>query len=201
MANSVLEKIAARLGRSMVAEAERERRFTQLKQGAEDIVPPAMTDEPQAFFRLQAEKNLFEICDVADLRDAVAAFQTELPLALSPQQSIQALPWREYGFTLTDDVTAPVLGVIEATAGIAETGTVVIGSTDTPSRLLFLAEELLVILRKEAIVGVQDELWEKIGPIKQRVLHLISGPSRTADVEQTLQVGAHGPRRVYLWLV
>ena len=199
--NPILAAIAARLGRRPLPGDQTETRFAVLKDGAEAAVAPAMAEDSLAFFRAQAEKNLFEISEVTDLATAVAGLRTELPLALSPQSGVQALPWRQCGFAFCDDPRAPALAIVAAVAGIAETGTVAVGSREAPSALLFLAEELLVILSKRDVVPLQDDLWRRLGPVSQRALHLISGPSRTADVEQTLQVGAHGPRRVYLWLV
>jgi len=198
---STLQKIAARLGRDPLSAGELEKRFSELKQSAEPVVSPALDKETMAMFLHQADYNLFEISHVDDLSTAVASLQTDLPLALSPQPQVQALPWLQQGFQLCDDVKQPVLAVIQASAGIAETGTVVISSREAPSALLYLSEELLVILDKKTVVPLMDDVWHTLAPGTQRALNLISGPSRTADVEQTLQVGAHGPRRVYLWLV
>ena len=197
----VLQKVAARLGRQNCSMAEYEQRFSRHNAAAEPPVYPAMESGPAEFFKLQAAQNLFEISRVADLQTAVAGLSTPLPLALSPQQRIRSLPWEAEGFTLTDNLTVPAIGIIEASHGIAETGSVAIGSREVPSALLFLAEEMLIVLDSANILGCQEELWDIIGHGHQRALHLISGPSRTADVEQTLQVGAHGPRRVYLWLL
>ncbi|MDN5850066.1 MAG: lactate utilization protein [Nitrococcus sp.] len=49
-----------------------------------------------------------------------------------------------------------------------------------------------------------EEVWERLlaqGERMPRAVNLITGPSRTADVEQTMQLGAHGPRRVHLLLI
>ena len=197
----ILDRISARLGRKPLSPEELESRFTELKRSAEPAVAPAMDKETMAMFLHQANYNLFEISHVDDLAAAMAAFETPLPLALSPQPEVRDLPWQANGFSFCDDVKLPVLAVIRATAGIAETGTITISSKEAPSALLYLSEELLVILDKSDVVPLMDDVWRTIAPVEQRALNLISGPSRTADVEQTLQVGAHGPRRVYLWLV
>ena len=200
MTDSLVARVAARLGRQPTAPEALERVFADLKGRAEPAVPPDMPGETLAFFCQQANHNLFEIQHVSDLAATAAALNTPLPLALSPQPAVKALPWQP-AVGLTEDVTQPCLAVVEAGAGIAETGTVALGSRDAASAQLFLCEELLVILPVERIVAVQEQLWQQLQSPRQRALHLISGPSRTADVEQTLQVGAHGPRRVYLWLV
>jgi len=199
--DTVLAAIARRLGRRPLTGEALERRFQVLKGEAEAPVPPATDSDVVCGFKTQALRNLFEISEVASLQQALAALQTHLPIAPSPQASLRHLPWGSYGHTLVETAAAPALGVVEASAGIAETGTVAVSSRETPSALLFLAEELVIVLRRENILAFQEQLWHKLRPGDCRALHLISGPSRTADVEQTLQVGAHGPRRVYLWLI
>jgi L-lactate utilization protein LutC len=199
--SSVLKTIAARLGRPMLDGDTLEHRFAELKAGAPAPVTPPVADAATCFIA-EAEKNLFEISRHSNLETLIAYLAaSHLAVTLSPQTSVRALDWRPLAGKLTEDYRAPALGVVEAVAGIAETGTVAIRSTDVPSGLLFLSEELVIILRQERILALQEELWQTLPLGGYRALHLISGPSRTADVEQTLQVGAHGPRRVYLWLV
>ena len=73
-----------------------------------------------------------------------------------------------------------------------------------PLRLLFLAEDHLVILDIERIVKYQEELWgvlRSTQPAWPRAVNLVTGPSKTADVEQTIEYGAHGPRRVHVLAV
>jgi L-lactate dehydrogenase complex protein LldG len=92
------------------------------------------------------------------------------------------------------------VGLVQARLGIAETGTLCFDSRDVPSGLLFLSDLLLVVLDGRHLVDRQESVWQRLGPVGS-ALHLVTGPSRTADVEQTIQVGAHGPRRVVLFLV
>ena len=199
--NSVLKTIAGRLGRALLEGEALERRFAALKAAAPAPVAPPIADTT-ACFVAEAEKNLFEISRHSSLGTLITYLANRhLPVVLAPQESLRSLDWQAAAGRLTEDYHTPALGVVEAVAGIAETGTVAIRSTDVPSGLLFLCEELVIVLRQEHILALQEELWQKLSPGGYRALHLISGPSRTADVEQTLQVGAHGPRRVYLWLV
>ena len=94
------------------------------------------------------------------------------------------------------------LGVGEALAGIAETGTVVLASgADTPTLLNFLPDHQLVVLERARVVGSLEEGYAAVGRPLPRVVNFVTGPSRTADVEQTLQIGAHGPRRLVVLLV
>ncbi len=60
------------------------------------------------------------------------------------------------------------------------------------------------MLRSSAIVGAYEEGWDRlraeIGEMPRNVM-FITGPSRSADIEQTLELGAHGPRRLHVVLV
>ncbi|HED14486.1 MAG TPA: lactate utilization protein C [Gammaproteobacteria bacterium] len=94
-----------------------------------------------------------------------------------------------------------VTGVL---AAIAETGTLVIpGSRERPSAALFLPEHHIAVVRSEQLFYQQEEVWPLLRAADDgfRAVHLITGPSKTADIEQTLQQGAHGPRSLHIILV
>jgi hypothetical protein len=200
--NSILLKIASRLGRPTASDDSLESEFARLKASASPPVAPTLADNIRAAFLAEAAANLFDIhpCNHAnDLLDRLSG--APLPLVLSPQHQVQQLDWGRIKARYSDNHRIPCIGIVAAKAGIAETGAVAISSKDVPSGLLFLCEELIVMLAVEEIIPLQDDLWRQFPMGNCRALHLIGGPSRTADVEQTLQVGAHGPRRVQLWLV
>jgi len=199
--SSVLRAIAARLGRTPLVGDALEHRFAELKSEAAAPVTPPVANAVTCFLA-EAERNLFEISKHSPIDTLITYLaDNHLPVVLSMQPSVRSLNWQPVAEKLTDDYRSPAIGVVEAIAGIAETGTVAIRSIDVPSGMLFLCEELVIILRLERILALQEDLWQTLSPGTDRALHLISGPSRTADVEQTLQVGAHGPRRAYLWLL
>ncbi|OMH38152.1 LUD domain-containing protein [Motiliproteus sp. MSK22-1] len=90
-------------------------------------------------------------------------------------------------------------------AGIAETGTLMLLSgADSPTTLNFLPDIHLVMLRQSNIVGAYEEAWDKLRSQRAempRTVNMITGPSRSADIEQKLQMGAHGPKRLVIFLV
>ena len=94
-----------------------------------------------------------------------------------------------------------------ALAGVAESGTLVLTSgVDNPTTLNFLPETHIVALRAEDIAGDYETVWEvirkKYGPGQMpRTVNYITGPSRSADIEQKLLLGAHGPRRLHIIVV
>ena len=97
------------------------------------------------------------------------------------------------------------ISVTGAFAGIAETGTLVLLSgPHGPTTLNFLPGDHMVVLAAERVVAGTEEVWARLRRAcgtMPRTVNLITGPSRTADIEQTLQVGAHGPRRLHLLLI
>jgi len=98
-----------------------------------------------------------------------------------------------------------VVGVSVALAGIAETGTLLLASgPDTPTSLNFLPDVHIVAVSADSIRGSYEDAWAEVRarfPTPPRTLNMITGPSRTGDIEQTIQLGAHGPRQVHVVVV
>lgn len=99
---------------------------------------------------------------------------------------------------------ADTTSVATAFAGIAETGTLMLLSApESPTTLHFLPPVHMVLLPVARIVGAYEDAWAKLRAMQThgrmpRVVNWITGPSRTADIEQTLLLGAHGPRRLHI---
>jgi L-lactate dehydrogenase complex protein LldG len=92
--------------------------------------------------------------------------------------------------------------VTEAYCAIAETGSLVkLSSHESPTALNFLPDNFICVVRRERIVRHIEDVWDRVRKKEEgmpRALNIITGPSRTADVEQTIQLGAHGPRRMHV---
>ncbi len=97
----------------------------------------------------------------------------------------------------TDEVS-----ISKAFAGVAETGTLVLTSgPDNPTTLNFLPETHIVVVRGADVVGGYEDVWDRLRKAPMpRTVNWVSGPSRTADIEQTIVMGAHGPRRLHVIL-
>jgi len=97
------------------------------------------------------------------------------------------------------------VGLAAAFCGIAESGSLVLLSgPDSPTSLNFLPEDFLCLLPASRIVPRMEDAWDLLRSERgelPRAINFISGPSRTADVEQTIQLGAHGPRRLHVLLL
>ncbi|MDH3695375.1 MAG: lactate utilization protein, partial [Gammaproteobacteria bacterium] len=91
-----------------------------------------------------------------------------------------------------------------AYAAVAENGTLVLLSDKaTPTSHNFLPDDHLVVVQVPKVFRYLEDVWEELrtGRGIPRAVNLITGPSKTADVEQTIQYGAHGPRRLHVILV
>jgi L-lactate dehydrogenase complex protein LldG len=94
-------------------------------------------------------------------------------------------------------------------AGIAETGSLLVASgPGTPQLRHFLPDIHIAALAAERIVGGYEDGWALLraesarvrNGIMPRAATLITGPSRTSDIERTVQIGVHGPRRLHIVL-
>jgi L-lactate dehydrogenase complex protein LldG len=97
-------------------------------------------------------------------------------------------------------------GVTGANFGIADTGTIVLESTDEPTRLAStLPEQHFVLLDPEKIVADGIEAVAPLRDLHQlgarNFIAYITGPSRTADIERVLTIGVHGPKKLHILLV
>jgi L-lactate dehydrogenase complex protein LldG len=98
------------------------------------------------------------------------------------------------------------VGLSHAFAGAAETGTLFLASgPDNPSTLNFLPETHFVVVLAENVAGSYEECWAKVRAVygaglMPRTVNLISGPSRTGDIEQTIVLGAHGPKNLTVFI-
>jgi len=125
-----------------------------------------------------------------------------LPQKVVADARLKSLPWpNKLRLAFRAAQAKDVVSVCSAFAGIAETGSVVLlSSPASPTTLNFLPDNHIVILRKDDLVAQIEEVWGRLDSMP-RSINIITGPSRTADIEQTLQLGAHGPRRLHVILV
>jgi len=145
----------------------------------------------------------------AALAEYLAAQNLPSEFAMAPHPALQSLPWdsrpllrrREGRAEASDLVT-----VQHGFAGIAETGTLMLpGLAQTPTTLNLLADSAIVVLHASRIVGAYEDAFDllraEVGPMLPRNVMLVTGPSRSADIESTLELGAHGPRRLHVLLI
>ena len=178
---------------------------------------PAMPADLVARFMTRATDMESTVERIADRRDIPAAViryvdALELPPVLAMQKSHAGVCWPEFadldwaGAKLEIEVRPTVgndrLGITGTFCAIAETGTlVVLTGADTPTATTLLPDTHVAIVRADRIVSGMEEAFALIRRERgqlPRAVNLISGPSRTGDIEQTIVLGAHGPFRVHI---
>ncbi len=174
---------------------------------------PRLKKETVPFFieKLEAAAGTLSRADtLSGVPQAVTDYLGERGLAqtlvLAGHPLLRDLEWPAGWETRVGAATAADhVSVCAAFAGVAETGTLVLLSgADSPTTLNFLPDDHIVVLRTTQIVDHFEDLWRLLRDNHRtmpRTVNLITGPSRTADVEQTIQLGAHGPRRLHAVLV
>ena len=91
--------------------------------------------------------------------------------------------------------------------GVAETGSLVmVSGPDNPSTLNFLPDNHIVVVRAKDLASDYEGVWAKVRfafgkSAMPRTVNWITGPSRSGDIEQTMLLGAHGPRRLHVVVV
>ncbi len=158
--------------------------------------------------------SVVRVASLDEVPDQVSAYLREhqLPakVKIAPHSDLTDLSWQTRTSLMVDEgrgVGDDGVSVSVAYGGVAETGTLVMASgAETPTSLNFLPLDHIVVLQAADIAGNYEAVWERIreksGPGKlPRTVNWITGPSRTADIEQTLLLGAHGPQRLHILIV
>lgn len=99
-----------------------------------------------------------------------------------------------------------MVGITGAFCAIAETGTLMtVSGPRTAATVSLLPETHIAVVRASRIVRAMEEAWQLLrseySVALPRAVNFISGPSRSADIEQTITIGVHGPYRVHIVLV
>jgi L-lactate dehydrogenase complex protein LldG len=151
---------------------------------------PMFSGVPQAVARYLAAENL------------------PAELVMAPDPTLDLIPWESTPLLRIRRDRAEADDQVSLTAchaAIAETGTLMlISGPHSPTTLNFLPETHIVVVRQEQVVATYEDGWDRLrasDPTLPRVVNFITGPSRTADIEQHIELGAHGPRRLHIVLV
>ena len=144
------------------------------------------------------------------VRDFLSRHNLPSQLRLGTDDVLAGLPW--HAFPMLERVLGAadandLVAFSHAAAGASETGTLFMASgPENPTTLNFLPENHIILVRADDIAGAYEGAWRALLGSEEprqmpRAVNLVSGPSRTADIEQTIILGAHGPKRlqVIIW--
>ncbi len=219
----ILTKIRAGLAQKTDSNS-RDAVAARLQEHSSNLVPARgdLTQEQRiALFCEEAERvnaTTHTLDRFDNVPEAVSAYlrahQLPATVKLAPHPLLTDLPWTAATSLMVDrgaaDGNDPV-SVSMAVGGVAETGTLVLASSpQSPTSLNFLPLDHIVVVRASDIAGDYETVWQRLraqaaadgkpGTLP-RTVNWVTGPSRTADIEQTLLLGAHGPQRLHILIV
>jgi len=163
----------------------------------------AMAEEVQtSVARVAAESEI-----PAEVARYLAAENLPAELVMAPDPTLDEVPWRERPLLSIRRGRAEPGDAVSLTpclAAVAETGTLMLVSgAGTPTTLNFLPDTHIVVVRAGQVVASYEDGWDLLRArgAMPRTVNFVTGPSRTGDIEQRIQLGAHGPRRLHVVLV
>nr|WP_321462608.1 LUD domain-containing protein [uncultured Cohaesibacter sp.] len=131
-------------------------------------------------------------------------------IVMGSDPRLAAINWKsqpQLERTLGPSDGTDLVGVNHAMGGVAETGTAILASgPDNPTTINFLPENHIIVVHADDIYGDYESVHDHLrGPDgvahMPRALNMITGPSRSGDIEQKIMLGAHGPRAVHVIVV
>lgn len=176
-------------------------------------VQPAFDQDPVERFLEQVVRvaaTTDRVADGSGAAEAVRSYLEERSLPLdvvtTDDELVGHLPWSN-SLTVRRGLPTPDdrVSVTCSFAGVAETGSIVLlSSAKTPTTLNFLPEFHIAVVQRSRIVRHTEDVWSLLRTEHDglpRTVNFVTGPSRTGDVEQVLQLGAHGPRELHVILL
>jgi L-lactate dehydrogenase complex protein LldG len=209
---NILRRIREANGREPAASAkQRETAMARIEARERGPLPTMEWDTVSRFRErcLAMMSTVGEAASLADVPSAVAAYlkQNNLPVAGACWPEFAALDWAGAGLAIEGRPShgADKLGITGVFCALAENGTLMLLSgEDTHATTSLLPENHVAVVPASRIVRTMEDAWDLMRlehASLPRQVNFVSGPSRTADIEMTLVLGAHGPFRVHVIVV
>ena len=178
---------------------------------------PASYADRLAHFTAMAERMSSTVETVGAMAHAPAAVARYLAAQGVAARAVvwpllRELPWEAANLAVEfrpprrdESQGADLVGITGCFCAIAETGTLMfLSGADTPTATTLLPDTHIAVVRAGRVVSGMEEAFALVRAecsTMPRAVNMISGPSRTGDIEQTIVLGAHGPYRVHILLV
>lgn len=100
------------------------------------------------------------------------------------------------------DLAAVDTAYLQGTIAVAENGAIWLDENAMGNRLLpFICQHLVILIEKKNLVATMHHAYQQIEPAKEGFAVFLAGPSKTADIEQSLVIGAHGARSLIVYIL
>ncbi|MFK7860892.1 MAG: lactate utilization protein C [Granulosicoccus sp.] len=214
--DAVLAKIAGALGRSgvdgSVSLDSQPPEVSARLQGAHRHTLPHVDDDLVATLISTMESVLMSVVRLQSIDDCVSAVDWYLESegidvsaagAVTVAPALGSIAWPGH-YAKGPATGVEKVSITPCIAAVAETGSIVtVSGEQTPATLNFLPETHIIVVRESQLVRHVDDVFPLLRSLDllPRAVNFVTGPSRTADIEQTLEIGAHGPRRMHVLLL
>lgn len=209
---NIIARIRTRQGKAVSVRADERELVAQHIAAHPQSPRPQVDADRVARFRdraLSLTTSVEELHALAELPAAIARYlqQHALPRSAVCWPEFAALDWAAQGLQVEarPALATDLVGITGAFCALAETGTLMLcAGAATPATTSLLPETHVAVFSRSRIVTGMEDAWALLrtesGSLP-RAVNFISGPSRTADIEQTVTLGAHGPYRVHVLLL
>ncbi|MDV7339930.1 LUD domain-containing protein [Terasakiella sp. A23] len=214
----ILGRVRWSLGRGAFERDDCDTLEARLSSPKSNLIPKRGQGELKAqislFVKMAKEVNttVSRIKSIDNVPNGVAKYlkshELDKAVRLADHEELQKMDWSKLDVTTGPSAGDDLVAVVMAYAGVAETGSLALKSgPNSPTTLNFLPDYHIVVLKASDLVGDYEAVYGRMRresnseDFMPRALNWVTGPSRTADIEQTLLLGAHGPRKLHILLV
>lgn len=145
------------------------------------------------------------VIEVNDLNDVAQHIKATFP---RPERIVNRVDDLNAEFEISDKESDPhdfsnvTVAIMQGEFGVAENGAIWLTDINMGDRALpYICEHLVLIVNKHSIVPTLHEAYEKIDSSAYNLGTFLAGPSKTADIEQSLVLGAHGSKSLIVFLI
>lgn len=145
------------------------------------------------------------VIEVNDWKDIVEHIKSKFP---KPDRIVNRVADLNFEFEILNQNANPhdfsnvTVAIMKGEFGVAENGAIWLTNANMGDQALpYICEHLVLIINRNSIVPTLHQAYEKIGSSTYNLGTFLAGPSKTADIEQSLVLGAHGSKSLFVFLI
>lgn len=190
--------------KSRILEAVRANKPSDVELPSLNTLEPITVPDPLAAFRAVVTAIGGTVLDLPDSKSIGDVLALHFPEAKQTASTLKAYKGSVALSEIREpkDLEALDVFICQAVLGVAENGAVWVPESHMGHRVApFITQHLVVLLKEWAIVDDMHAAYQEIDAAEEGFGLFIAGPSKTADIEQSLVLGAHGPRSMTVLLL